>query len=154
MTSRQVRVLRAIQALEERSPTLEIRPRELWESARDPEHPLHGEFEWNNEIAGDLYRDDQARRLLRIRVQVTYEDRVIDAPICVRTPDAEKNAPSYSLTVRMLDDEDRSRKVLLDEIDRAARALERARLVASALGLSTECEELVSQLSLLRKRAA
>ena len=42
-----------------------LRPRDVVESARPKDDPLHPHFEWNNKLAADLYREDQARTLIR-----------------------------------------------------------------------------------------
>lgn len=34
--------------------------------ARDPEHPLHTRFEWNDSVAAERWRIEQAGRLLRV----------------------------------------------------------------------------------------
>ena len=44
------------------------------EAAADPEHALHGRFEWNDEKAGHKYRVQQARQLVRV-VRMTYVDK-------------------------------------------------------------------------------
>lgn len=40
--------------------------------ARDPEHPLHNRFEWNDAAAGEAWRRQQAHELIR-SVRVTYK---------------------------------------------------------------------------------
>jgi hypothetical protein len=154
VTARQKRVLAAIQALELANPENEITPRSLWESARDADHPLHDEFEWDDSVAAAAHRDEQARRLLRLRVTVTHEERIIDAPICVRKPDAPADTAGYVRTTKLLDDKEQARRALVEEIERASRAVERARLVGSALGLTDECDTLLESLLLLKQRAA
>jgi hypothetical protein len=43
--------------------------------ARDPESPLHQCFEWDDKIAGERYREEQARSLIaNVRVRITGED--------------------------------------------------------------------------------
>lgn len=152
MTPRQKRIVQAIQAIELASASNEITPRALWEAARNDEHPLHDEFEWDDALAADAYRDEQARRLLRLRVTFVHEDRVINAPICVRTP--ERQEASYTRTTKIASDREQAYRVLVEEIDRASRALERARTVADALGFSSECESLLAQLVALKQSAA
>jgi hypothetical protein len=41
-----------------------ITARELVDAARDPESPLHSQFEWDDSKAGEQYRIWQARRIL------------------------------------------------------------------------------------------
>lgn len=51
-----------------------LTPRIVVDVARDPEHPLHGRFEWDDSIAGEKYRLAQARELIRLAVEF------VDAP--------------------------------------------------------------------------
>lgn len=48
-----------------------LTPELVVEVARDPGHPLHHRLEWNNSLAGEAYRRQQASELIR-SVQVTY----------------------------------------------------------------------------------
>lgn len=48
-----------------------LTPQRMVGMARDPEHPLHPEFEWDNEVAGEQHRLAQARKLIR-RVRIVY----------------------------------------------------------------------------------
>lgn len=154
MTPRQKRVIDVIKRLERESPSGEVTPRGLWEAARDVDHPLHDEFEWDDSVAADAWRDEQARRLLRIRVTVIHETKSIHAPICVRTPDAQPGAQGYTRLVTILEDDNRekARRVFVEEIDRARRAIERARNVADALGLADECAAVLEKLVALARR--
>ena len=42
-----------------------LRPRAVVDAARDVESPLHGCFEWDDKVAGEKYRLEQAQRLIR-----------------------------------------------------------------------------------------
>lgn len=48
-------------------------PRELWKAHKRRDAPLHSFYEWDNNAAGDLYRDNQSRLLMRSLV-VEYEE--------------------------------------------------------------------------------
>lgn len=48
-----------------------LTPEVLVDAAKPKAHPLHDRFEWNDKIAGPLYRLEQARELIR-SVKVTY----------------------------------------------------------------------------------
>ena len=37
----------------------------LLDASRDENAPLHDAFEWRDEVAGELYREDQARHIIR-----------------------------------------------------------------------------------------
>jgi len=41
--------------------------------ARDPEHPLHSRFEWDDSVAGERYREVQARELIRSQ-RIVYRE--------------------------------------------------------------------------------
>ncbi len=50
----------------------EIIPKAVVDAARSPKHPLHAHFEWNDALAAEAHRLDQARHIIRII-------RVVDA---------------------------------------------------------------------------
>lgn len=53
-----------------------LSPRHIVDSARDPSSPLHDEFEWNDEEAGELYRLAQAGALVRrMKLTIIRQDR-------------------------------------------------------------------------------
>ena len=55
----------------------QITPIDVVNAARKEDSLLHGYFEWDDSSAGDQYRLDQARYLLRVvEVEVTYKDNV------------------------------------------------------------------------------
>ena len=51
-----------------------LTPASVLDVARDPSHPLHHRFEWNDERAGEAHRLGQAAALIR-SVRVRYGDR-------------------------------------------------------------------------------
>lgn len=69
-----------------------LTPELVVETARDPGHPLHDKFEWDDEVAGERYRLAQARTLIRT-VKIRYVSNSSDdvsAPVrawtSVKTP--------------------------------------------------------------------
>lgn len=51
-----------------------LTPQSVLDTARPKGHPLHDRFEWDNRIAGEAYRRDQAHRLIQ-SVRVSYIDK-------------------------------------------------------------------------------
>ncbi len=49
----------------------ELTPRLVVDEARDETHPLHPRFEWDDEIAGEQFRQVQAAQLIR-SVRIVY----------------------------------------------------------------------------------
>lgn len=49
--------------------------KDVVDDARPIDSPLHPVFEWDDSIAAESYREDQARRLIRSVVIVQYDDR-------------------------------------------------------------------------------
>ena len=79
-----------------------IKAADVVEHSRPPTAPLHEEFEWNNEIAGDLYREDQARSIIRhVCLIIPDEDKPGDRSKDFRPrnyftlPDNNGNGQSY-----------------------------------------------------------
>lgn len=53
----------------------ELTPKLLVDTARPDDHPLHDRFEWDNTVAGEKYREEQARGLIRtVRVVEVHGD--------------------------------------------------------------------------------
>lgn len=51
----------------------EVTPELIVEMSRDPDSPTHGEFEWDDTVAAEKYRTEQAR-LLIAHIRVVRED--------------------------------------------------------------------------------
>lgn len=50
-----------------------LTPQLVVEAARDPEHPLHSRFEWDDAVAGEAWRRQQAHELIR-KAKVVYRE--------------------------------------------------------------------------------
>ena len=85
------------------------------EAARPPSSPIHSEFDWDNSVAADKWRIEQARRLLRVVVRYeSPEQRRVEARVFVSlTPDRETGA-GYRVTKTVLADPDLRRQLLAD----------------------------------------
>lgn len=102
----------------------ELTPRLVLDEARDPAHPLHDRFEWDDSVAAERYRLDQAHRLI-ITAKIVYRKakgktpaRDVRAFHAVRTPKghvyepAEKVASDELLTAMVMRDMERDWKAL------------------------------------------
>jgi hypothetical protein len=94
--------------------------------ARDPEHPLHARFEWDNELAGEEWRREQARDLIRsVRVvwreaTETEQERSVRAFHSVKTPDGHVYRPVEEVTQDPF-----QLKILMKDMEREWRQLQR-----------------------------
>jgi hypothetical protein len=107
----------------------------LVDEASAAEHPLHGEFDWDDVVAGPKWRREQAKRLIKLaRIEVadtTKTDRSVRVPAFVRNP--VEPPGSYIPMVRLREDADVALEVVRREFERVYRALERAEKVAAAI---------------------
>lgn len=107
-----------------------ITPKELVEAARDANSPLHNEFEWNNTIAAQKYREWQARYIISsIEVKLTYipsETKRVDLKLVEKSSgvkfyhalDLEGNG--YENVFTISENEEKQKKLLencLKEVD-------------------------------------
>lgn len=81
-----------LQALYDREGKLT--PELVVNEARDPAHPLHSRFEWDDNVAAEAYRRAQAANLIR-SVKVTYatdeetgRDKKVRRFVSIRPPEA------------------------------------------------------------------
>lgn len=100
-----------------------LTPRDVVDVARDPQHPLHSRFEWDDSVAGPKWREQQARELIR-SVRIQYIDRAgrpsdVRAFHAVRGPDGRS---SYRPAEEIVENEVVT-AVLLAEMEREWRQL-------------------------------
>lgn len=57
----------------------ELTPRLVVDESRDENHPLHSRFEWDDEIAGEKWREQQAQELIR-KVRIVYREATETEP--------------------------------------------------------------------------
>lgn len=99
----------------------ELTPRLVIAEAADPSHPLHDRFEWDDEVAADAYRIDQAHRLIqRVKVTKVEGDNApsVRAFQAVRTDDGYKYEPSEKVA-----EDPFQRKLVLADMEREWRTL-------------------------------
>src|SRR5262245_40933442 len=133
-----------------------LTPRMVVEAAKAKAHPLHDEFEWDDSVAAQKYREDQARELIRyVTIEVVTESRTFDTVIYVRDQEAKSNEQGYvALTAEELERE-HATKIMLSELQRCESAIERARGITAVLdayhpGLSNQLETMLGYIVSLR----
>jgi hypothetical protein len=131
----------ALRAIEKKGGRLT--PDEVVAAARSPKHPLHSYFEWDDKVAGPLYRREQARELLaEVRYEVTNLN--LSAAIqYVRDPSADSHTQGYVSTVNLANDEEQARAAVISELERVLACLRRARDVASAVNVELDVLDLM-----------
>lgn len=151
---------------------VEVRIRELYEEhskitadivindAKNPESPLHGEFEWDvNKAAMEEWRDT-ARRLIRsVTIVVHTETKSFTAqgyqpPEFVRDPSNTTRDQGYVRVHDIRSDKERSRSALMYEIDRINGSLARARSICTELNLESEFTIVDNAIKTFRKKVA
>lgn len=86
-------------------------PKDIVDASRPESAPLHPAFEWNDSVAAELYRQDQARCL--IRQIVTIQEVENDEPIQARAYfklDSEESI--YEPTIVIMNDADKRQQLL------------------------------------------
>lgn len=139
----------AVVALEKKG---RLTPRAVVEAARDPNSPMHACFEWDDSVAGDKWRIEQARRLIRT-VRIVYEEEVIVFPRrYVPDPATEADEPGYVSVAQVRKEPKNAAALLRYEFTRAAAHCRRALAIADVVGVSDETAKIVESIEkLLRK---
>ncbi len=91
-----------------------LRPEDVVEEAKDEDSPLHSVFEWDDSVAADEYRKQQARTLIRSIVVEKENSPSVKRFVHVRLKDSEsfKGESAYMATETALADPDYSVQVL------------------------------------------
>lgn len=100
-----------------------LTPRLVLDEARDESHPLHDRFEWDDGVAGEKYRLNQAHELIR-SVRIVYR-RDPDQKVDVRAFHAirRENGHVYEPAEEVVRDEVATR-IILSDMEREWRQLQ------------------------------
>lgn len=104
----------------------DLTPSLVVDAARDPSHPLHQRFEWDDSVAGEAWRREQAHRLIQ-SVRVVYREATDkEGPRSVRAFHAvpTKNGHGY-IPVDQVQRDPLMTRLVLDEMQREWTALKR-----------------------------
>ena len=128
-----------------------LTPTAVIEAARDPDHPLHECFTWDDSTAAHAFRLHEARQLIAsVRVVITTEARSLSTVYYVRDPSMAAGDQGFVSIPRLRSDVDLAREVLVQEFGRAAAALNRAHEVAAALEIADEVDAVLTRVKALR----
>lgn len=101
-----------------------LTPALVVEAARDPEHPLHSRFEWDDTAAAEKWRLEQASQLLRVVRLPAENGRPSDLRAFVAVKGAETHQADYVPTAEAMSDEF-ARRLVLRDMEREWKALKR-----------------------------
>jgi len=90
-------------------------PKAVVEAARSQNSPLHSWFEWDDSVAAEAYRLEQARYLIRITVEYPIPGEVVSTRMFVSlTPDRKESG--YRRTITVLSDTAFRKQMLADAL--------------------------------------
>lgn len=81
-----------------------LRAADVVEGARDPGHPLHEEFEWDDDKAAAAFRLWQARELIAVVVILEPQTQTEVRAYCSLQQDRKQAAGGYRATFEVLSD--------------------------------------------------
>jgi hypothetical protein len=102
-----------------------LTPALVVDEARPDDHPLHNRFEWDDSIAGEAYRHQQAHRLITsVRVNIGHDKHgPKDVRAFVAVPTSLPQ-PNYMPIADAFAD-DMTQRIVLAEFERALKQLHR-----------------------------
>ena len=126
-----------------------ITPKQVVKVAEDPDSALHHYFEWDDTEAAQLYRENQARKLIQeCQVVFRVNKYEVSVPKFIEDPRKEKGTQGYVETSKLRTDEEFARDALCAEFARVRGALERARKLASFFDLDSEIDSISDHVGL------
>lgn len=97
----------AAEVFKELEETVGLTPKNLVNASRDENAPLHNEFEWNDEIAGEKWREQQGRLMI-----CNLSVRVEEAPPVRAYISLTTNERKYESIGVILSDRDKTRLMM------------------------------------------
>lgn len=106
----------------------ELHPALVVDAARSKSHPLHDRFEWDNKVAGERWRRQQAHRLIRVaQIPLSYAEHPT-GPSHIRAfvavPRGSSPQPDYMPTEEALADPF-TQRLVMQAMERDIAALQR-----------------------------
>ncbi len=80
--------------------------------AKSKRTALHGRFEWDDSIAGKEYRLHQARKIIRVFVEVVPDTKITEHVYVSLTPDRVRPGGGYRTIVSVITDEEKREQLL------------------------------------------
>ena len=114
-------------------------PAAVVEAATPERHPLHRCFTWDDTIAAQMHREEQARRLIRSVVVREVAGEALDEPVRAYINGRTADSSDYRSVVQVLADDELADKLLSRALDEARswrrryRSLERMRDICQAI---------------------
>jgi hypothetical protein len=103
-----------------------LTPRLVVDEARGPDHPLHDRFEWDDAVAGEAWRREQAHQLIR-SVRIVYreaDEKTTEKSVRAWHAVRSDKGHVYEPTERVVEDPFTAKLVMAD-MEREWKALKR-----------------------------
>jgi hypothetical protein len=119
--------------------------------ARDPDSPMHAHFEWDDTVAAERHREDQARALIRsVQIEITRREITFTVPKYISDPTSPEHG--YRDIAKLRTDPDVAHEVIATEMARAAAALRRAKAVAAGLSVESALTDIHERITTAQTR--
>jgi hypothetical protein len=130
-----------------------LTPEAVVEAAKNPAHPLHYEFDWDDQSAAQQQRLSTARAIIRsVQINIQMDSRIVSSICYVRDPKAAHKEQGYVAMSQSRRQREEAHQILMAELSRVESAIRRARHIAGALNLTDELEELLEQILIIRRK--
>lgn len=123
---------------------------DLLDASRDEKAPLHPLFEWDDSVAAEQYRLEQARLIIR-SVYVIDDDKEEQKPIRAHFH-IDNNTNDYIPTVVIMQDKDMKEALFRTALSELRRFAEKYRTLKEFSGVFSELEKLEAQSKLSAER--
>lgn len=122
-----------------------LTPSALVDASRDEDAPLHGSFEWRDDVAAERYRETQASYIIRmLEVEVDGSDEPVRAFVPSGMSDETRRSEGYADIRVVLEDEEATGR-LLEMALRELEAFERKyKQLAALAAVFAEIDRLVA----------
>jgi hypothetical protein len=136
-----------------RDPSGTLLPEAMVEKARDKTSAMHYWFTWDVDEAAQKRWEDEARDLIRhLRISIVINDTVYIYPQYVRDPSVSASQQGYIETIRLRNDKDNAKEMLVREMSRISALMQRARSLAHVVDLVVELDALAESILGVQKR--
>lgn len=130
-----------------------VTPEAVVDAAKDPAHPWHNRFEWDDSKAAHAFRIAQARILIRAAyLLLSNERQEVRIPRFVRDQSLDPTVAGYITLPQLREEQENVHESVVYEFKRAQAAMQRAQVIAAALEYAAEIIDVRERIDVLARR--
>jgi hypothetical protein len=139
-------ILQELERIRQRNEHHLLMPAEVVHFARDEQTSLHSQFEWDDSLAADRWRVEQARGVIRVAITIIGKgENQVSVPLYISLSSDRDAGGGYRAMHEILDDETLQQQMLADALRELQTFQQKYQRLQTLNPIWTAMEEVIKQ---------